>query len=132
MNPAHFPNPSGGMSGVPKPGMQPPKNDNTHLIMGQVAQALQSQGQFGGWKGEVPIKTRAMNVYQMYAHAVTSLYLLLNTDCTLLHRITSLRLIQPRIDVSTAAHAALSFEQKAFQKATERVRCLSPFPFRVV
>ncbi|KAJ5587056.1 uncharacterized protein N7459_002821 [Penicillium hispanicum] len=99
MNPAHFPNPGGGMSGVPKPGMQPPKNENAQVIMSHVAQALQSQGQYGGWKGEVQIKTRAVNVYQM---------------------ITSLRLIQPRIDLHTAAQAALSFEQKAFQKATER------------
>jgi hypothetical protein len=37
-------------------------------------------------------------------------------------RITSLRLIQPRIDINQAAQAALSFEQKSFQKATERVR----------
>lgn len=40
-------------------------------------------------------------------------------------RITSLRLIQPRIDLNQAAHAAVSFEQKAFQKATEKVRLSS-------
>lgn len=36
-------------------------------------------------------------------------------------RITSLRLIQPRIDLQQAAQAALAFEQKAFQKAEQKV-----------
>lgn len=36
-------------------------------------------------------------------------------------RITSLRLIQPRIDLQSAAQAALTFEHKAFQKAAEKV-----------
>ncbi|KAJ5183544.1 hypothetical protein N7492_001160 [Penicillium capsulatum] len=89
----------GGMSGVVKPGMQPPKSENPQVIMSYVAQVLQNQGSYGGWKGEVPIKNRVMNVYQM---------------------ITSLRLIQPRIDLQQAAQAALSFEQKAFQKANEK------------
>lgn len=39
-----------------------------------------------------------------------------------LPRITSLRLIQPRIDIQAAAQAALSFEHKAFVKANEKVR----------
>lgn len=67
MNPAQFSNPGGGMSGVVKPGMQLPKNENAQVIMGHVAQVLQNQGSYGGWKAEVPIKTRAMNVYQMWA-----------------------------------------------------------------
>ncbi|KAJ5085737.1 hypothetical protein N7532_010508 [Penicillium argentinense] len=99
MNPAQFPNPGGAMPGVVKPGMQPQQKEGANIIMGHVAQVLSNQGPFGGWKAEVPIKTRAMNVYQM---------------------ITSLRLIQPRIDLQQAAQAALSFEQKAFQKATEK------------
>ena len=50
-----------------------------------------------------------------------------------LPRITSLRLIQPRIDIQAAAQAALSFEHKAFVKANEKVRpvasiSLPPFP----
>lgn len=36
-------------------------------------------------------------------------------------RITSLRLIQPRIDMQNAAHAALTFEQKAFKEAGQKV-----------
>ncbi|KAJ5106678.1 hypothetical protein N7456_003353 [Penicillium angulare] len=101
MNPnPQFPNApgGGGMPGV-KPGMQPPNKENHNIIMGHVAQALNSQGPFSGWKAEVPLKVRAMNVWQM---------------------ITSLRLIQPRIDIQNAANAALSFEQKAFMKANER------------
>lgn len=47
--------------------------------------------------------------------------------CLHLPRITSLRLIQPRIDINQAAQAALSFEQKSFQKATERVRPFRPY-----
>ncbi|KAJ6102243.1 hypothetical protein N7486_004670 [Penicillium sp. IBT 16267x] len=105
MNPnPQFPNApgGGGMVGV-KPGMQQPNKDSQQsqsIIMGHVAQVLHAQGPFSGWKAEVHIKIRAMNVWQM---------------------ITSLRLIQPRIDIQAAAQAALSFEQKAFLKANERV-----------
>lgn len=53
------------MPGVVKPGMQPQKNENPAVIMSHVAQVLHNQGSYPGWKGEVPIKTRAMNVYQM-------------------------------------------------------------------
>ncbi|KAJ5894054.1 UAA transporter [Penicillium taxi] len=95
MNPNNY-NPGQGAMQNLKPVMQP-KND-TPLIMNHVAQALKSQGTFTGWKADVSIKVRASNVYQM---------------------ITSLRLIQPRIDLNAAASAALSFEQKAFQKAME-------------
>jgi hypothetical protein len=45
--------------------MQVPKNDNVQAMMNHVAQMLQNQGPYGGWKGEVPVKTRATNVYQM-------------------------------------------------------------------
>lgn len=67
MNPAQFPNPGGGMPGVVKPNMPPQQNkEGAQLIMSHVAQILANQGPFGGWKADVPIKTRAMNVYQMY------------------------------------------------------------------
>ena len=66
MNPNGFPNPQGAaMAGAARPGMQPPRNENASIIMNHVAQMLQSQGPFSGWKAEVPIKNRAMNVYQM-------------------------------------------------------------------
>ncbi|CAG8104100.1 unnamed protein product [Penicillium olsonii] len=106
MNPGDF-NPGAG-PGRPAPNaamrmktnMQVPKNDNVQAMMNHVAQVLQSQGPYGGWKAEVPTKTRATNVYQM---------------------ITSLRLIQPRIDLTQAAQAAMSFELKAFTKASEKI-----------
>ncbi|KAJ5163029.1 UAA transporter [Penicillium coprophilum] len=106
MNPGEFPNPGAG-PGRPAPNtamrmnanMQVPKNDSVQAMMTYVAQMLQNQGPYGGWKSEVPIKTRATNVYQM---------------------ITSLRLIQPRIDLHQAAQAAMSFELKAFTKANEK------------
>ncbi|CAG8295619.1 unnamed protein product [Penicillium salamii] len=106
MNPGDF-NPGAG-PGRPAPNaamrmkanMQVPKNDNVQAMMNHVAQVLQSQGPYGGWKAEVPTKTRATNVYQM---------------------ITSLRLIQPRIDLTQAAQAAMSFELKAFTKANEKM-----------
>jgi hypothetical protein len=72
MNPAQFSNPGGGMSGLVKPGMsqqqqqqQQQRSENAQLIMNTVAQELQMQPRLGGWKDEVPIKVRAMNVYQM-------------------------------------------------------------------
>lgn len=45
--------------------MQIPKQDNVQAMMNHVAQMLQNQGPYGGWKAEVPTKTRATNVYQM-------------------------------------------------------------------
>lgn len=72
MNPGEFPNPGAG-PGRPAPNaamrmqanMQVPKNDNVQSMMSYVAQVLQGQGSYGGWQAEVPIKTRATNVYQM-------------------------------------------------------------------
>lgn len=67
MNPAQFHNPGGGMPGVVKPNMPPqPNKESAQVILSHVAQVLTNQGPFVGWKAEVPIKTRAMNVYQMY------------------------------------------------------------------
>jgi hypothetical protein len=65
MNPAQFPNPGGSIPGAIAPGMQPPKTENSQAIMAHVAHVLSNQGPYTGWKAEVPIKTRAMNVYQM-------------------------------------------------------------------
>jgi hypothetical protein len=45
--------------------MQIPKGDSPQSMMAYVAQMLQNQGPYGGWKAEVPIKIRAANVYQM-------------------------------------------------------------------
>lgn len=71
MNPGDF-NPGAG-PGRPapntnmrmNPNMQIPKQDNVQAMMNHVAQMLQNQGPYGGWKAEVPTKTRATNVYQM-------------------------------------------------------------------
>lgn len=70
MNPAQFSNPGGGMPGLVKPGMpqqqqQQQRNENAQMIMSSVAQELQMQPRLGGWKADIPIKVRAMNVYQM-------------------------------------------------------------------
>ncbi|KAJ9220914.1 hypothetical protein DTO207G8_8514 [Paecilomyces variotii] len=103
MNPASFSNVGGGMPGAgkpPGPVQVPQKNENAQVILRYVAQALQSQGPFAGWRAEVPIQERAMKVYQM---------------------ISSLRLIQPRIELQSAVQAALSFEEKAFRDAREKV-----------
>ncbi|PYH97212.1 hypothetical protein BO71DRAFT_142368 [Aspergillus ellipticus CBS 707.79] len=102
MNPANFPNVGGAMNGGVRPQGQmqhPQRPENSQVILTQVAQALQTQGQYSGWRADVPIKERAVKVYQM---------------------ITSLRLIQPRIEIQHAAHAALTFEQKAFKDAREK------------
>lgn len=68
MNPASFSNVGGGMPGAgkpPGPVQVPQKNENAQVILRYVAQALQSQGPFAGWRAEVPIQERAMKVYQM-------------------------------------------------------------------
>lgn len=56
------------MPGGAKPHGQmqvPQKNENVQVIMKHVAQALQSQGPFTGWRAEVPVHERVMKVYQM-------------------------------------------------------------------
>ncbi|GAD96482.1 hypothetical protein NFIA_018670 [Paecilomyces variotii No. 5] len=146
MNPASFSNVGAGMPGAGKPPGQmpvPQKNENTQMILKHVAQALQSQGPFTGWRAEGPIQERAVKVYQMFqpstspvrsttvsrildfaAHAPTSLASFcscLITDYLSITRITSLRLIQPRIELQSAVQAALSFEEKAFRDAREKV-----------
>ncbi|KAL1846939.1 hypothetical protein Plec18170_008907 [Paecilomyces lecythidis] len=92
------------MPGAGKPPGQMPvpqkNNENTQMLLKHIAQTLQSQGPFTGWRAEVPIQARATKVYQIF---------------------TSLRLIQPRIELQSAVQAALSFEEKAFRDAREKV-----------
>ncbi|KAL5048029.1 hypothetical protein BDW71DRAFT_31678 [Aspergillus fruticulosus] len=101
MNPANFPNVNGAMSaGVKPPGQMQgvPKADMQH-ILNNVAQMLQSQGPGSGWRAEVSVRDRTFKVHQM---------------------ITSLRLIQPQIELRNAAQAAMSFEVKAFKEAATK------------
>ena len=68
MNPANFTNVGGGMNGGVKPHGQmqlPQKTENNQIILSQVAQALQAQGQYSGWRADVPVRDRALKVYQM-------------------------------------------------------------------
>lgn len=44
---------------------QKSRNEGINLIMSSIAEILVNQGPFGGWKDEVPVKTRAMHIYQM-------------------------------------------------------------------
>lgn len=67
MNPANFTN-GGAMPTEAKPHGQiqvPQKNESNQVLINHVAQALQSQGPFSGWRAEFPIKDRAFKVYQM-------------------------------------------------------------------
>lgn len=67
MNPANFPN-GGAMPGGPNPHGQmqvPQRNENQQVLINHVAQTLQAQGPFSGWRAEFPIKDRALKVYQM-------------------------------------------------------------------
>ncbi|PIG79369.1 hypothetical protein AARAC_010947 [Aspergillus arachidicola] len=100
MNPANFPNVGGGMPGAHGQMQVPQQKPDNQLMMNYLAQALQSQGTFTGWRADVSLKERAVNVYQMW---------------------TSLRLIQPHAALQSLAQAALSFEQKAFNNAKEKV-----------
>ena len=55
-------------------------------------------------------------------HACGVRFFSFSSDLTSLQlRITSLRLIQPRIDLTQAAQAAMTFEMKAFTKANEKI-----------
>ncbi|EEA27541.1 hypothetical protein TMatcc_004156 [Talaromyces marneffei ATCC 18224] len=99
MNPVSFSNVGTGamVTGAnPQGPMQPPQNAQ---VQRHIAVALQNQGPFTGWRAEVTIPDRAGKVLQM---------------------ITSLRLIQPRIEIQNALQAALSFEEKAFREANQR------------
>ncbi|EED20002.1 conserved hypothetical protein [Talaromyces stipitatus ATCC 10500] len=99
MNPVNFSNVGTGamLTGAnPQGPMQQPQNAQ---VQRHIAVALQNQGPFTGWRAEVSIPDRAGKVLQM---------------------ITSLRLIQPRIEIQNALQAALSFEEKAFREANQR------------
>lgn len=128
MNPANYSNVGGGgIPGVSNPHgqMQPQKGDsmNNQIVFKHVGQALQSQGPFTGWRAEVPVQERAMKVLQMYgASPVLPYWLETNGACC---RISSLRLIQPRVELQNAVQAALTFEEKAFREANQKV-CFSP------
>ncbi|KAL2826055.1 hypothetical protein BDW59DRAFT_66755 [Aspergillus cavernicola] len=101
MNHANFSNVSAVMNtGAKPPGqMQGHKNDSIQYILSNVAQALQAQGPFNGWRAEVGVRDRTFKVHQM---------------------ITSLRLIQPQVELRSAAQAAMNFEQKAFKEAATK------------
>ncbi|KAI9368904.1 hypothetical protein BJX61DRAFT_187285 [Aspergillus egyptiacus] len=97
MNTANIPNASGIMNaGAKPPGQIQGQKSDIQYIITSVAQALQRQGPFNGWRAEVHPRDRTFKVHQM---------------------ITSLRLIQPQIELRSAAHAAMNFEQKAFKEA---------------
>ncbi|KAL2866709.1 uncharacterized protein BJX67DRAFT_381641 [Aspergillus lucknowensis] len=103
MNPANFPNVGGVMNtGAKPPGQMqgPPKGgESMQYVLASVARTLQSQGPFSGWRSEVSARDRTFKVHQM---------------------ITSLRLIQPQIELPNATHAAMNFEQKAFKEAATK------------
>ncbi|RDW93306.1 uncharacterized protein DSM5745_00628 [Aspergillus mulundensis] len=99
MNPANFLNANGAMSaGVKPPGQMQSKNEMQHILT-HVAQVLQNQGPWSDWRAEVQPRDRTFKVHQM---------------------ITSLRLIQPQIELRSAASAAMSFENKAFNEAATK------------
>ena len=49
----------------PVPQMQGQQKNETQALLKHVAQALQAQGAFTGWRETVQIQERAMKVYQM-------------------------------------------------------------------
>ncbi|KAK6819200.1 hypothetical protein RU639_008183 [Aspergillus parasiticus] len=104
MNPADYSTVGGGMPGEAKPNgqMQAPQqqDQDNQQVMDYVVHALQSQGPFTHWRADIIIEERANNVYHMW---------------------TSLRLIQPHANIRSLAQAALSFEQKSFNTANEKV-----------
>lgn len=68
MNPANFPNIGGGIPGGGNPHAQmqvPQQKPDNQVMLNYLAQALQSQGTFTGWRADVSLKERAVNVYQM-------------------------------------------------------------------
>ncbi|KAE8311087.1 hypothetical protein BDV41DRAFT_578933 [Aspergillus transmontanensis] len=104
MTPASYSNVGGGRPGGAEPHgqMQAPQqqDQDNKQVMDYIVNALQSQGPFIHWRADIIIEERANNVYHMW---------------------TSLRLIQPHANIRSLAQAALSFEQKSFNTANEKV-----------
>lgn len=120
MNPAtNYPNVGGGMPGGAK--LHFPQNSDNQVIFNHAVQALQTQAPFSGWRAEVTLSERAMKVYQMYVHIPSLLFLKVLYADSIFCSLSSLRLIQPQINVTNAAYAALGFEQKALKDATQKV-----------
>lgn len=73
MNPVNFPNVGPAMppAAIP-PGARPPpqvpgaqRAQNTNILMANIAQLLQKQGPYTGWRAEVPVRDRAVKIYQL-------------------------------------------------------------------
>ncbi|KAJ0423595.1 hypothetical protein BJY00DRAFT_36019 [Aspergillus carlsbadensis] len=70
-----------------------------HLISTNIDQNLLSQGPFYGWRAEVAVKERTINVHSI---------------------ITGLRLSQPQLDLRKAAMAAMIHETRIFRNAKDK------------
>ncbi|KAK2738194.1 hypothetical protein FQN57_007169 [Myotisia sp. PD_48] len=101
MNPSNFSAHTGAMasSDTSTPQMPPQKIEHSQMLLSHVAQALQAQGPFTGWRESVPVEERAIKVRQM---------------------ISSIRLIKPNFEIANAITWALRFEEKAFTTAKEK------------
>ncbi|PGH28464.1 hypothetical protein GX50_08799, partial [[Emmonsia] crescens] len=103
MNPTNFANHGGSMpmgDKPPFPQMQgQPKNEPTHqVLLKHIFAALQSQGTFQGWQGDVPVRDRGSKIFQI---------------------ISSLRLVENNIPKILTA--AVNYEEKAFKQSRDRV-----------
>lgn len=127
MNPANFPNVgAAAVPGVVNPGQITAQNNQ---VQRYILQRLQSRGPYDGWRAEVSPEERTQKTWQMF---VQQYHILLekfdpNADRS---RISSLRLIHPKVHVENAVNAALTFEEKAFQEAHKKVRLLLSSPPR--
>ncbi|CRG85849.1 Cell surface glycoprotein 1 [Talaromyces islandicus] len=117
MNPANFPNVgAAAMPGAPNPGQGTAQSNQ---VLTHILRALQSQGPFTGWRAEVPPEERAKKTWQMFVLQCSTPQN--QWDPSADHtRISSLRLIHPKVNVPSAVHAALSFEEKAFREAHQK------------
>lgn len=74
-------------------------------------------------------KCRAFFFPFIFSAYLLAVFVIIDKDLTsMISRITSLRLIQPRIEVQNALQAALQFEERAFREANQKVRFLYALP----
>lgn len=110
----------------PGMGHQGEQQKNRGLIQQHVAQILQQQQIPPGWQSTVPPQQRLPIVLQLLVSMYPSALPLLHDS----HRISSLRLIKPDMDITQHVQIAINYELKVFMGSPDQVR-VNPDPSKI-
>ncbi|KAL4933487.1 uncharacterized protein BDV17DRAFT_287148 [Aspergillus undulatus] len=75
--------------------------ENVHYYLTNVANSLQTQDSFRGWRAEVGVRERVFNVHKL---------------------VTSIRLIDPQISFASVTEVSEKYEERVFREAASKVK----------